>query len=195
MSASQRDPNIIGLVCERAIEGEQTVFDGNRMKDLPNVKVVKFVCSGMIRPKMLENALSKGADGVFVTGCAFGDCTYRTGNLLIRDRLQGKRNPRLRSKRVETDRIDMFYLAISDEARFIEEVRAFDRKLRAIGGEEAVGDDEPSGGQATLDPVSEAAAALASDGPVGAPAERPTPPARTTTEKAKAASEKSDKEE
>ena len=195
MSASQRDPNIIGLVCERAIEGEHTLFDGNRMKDLPNVKVVKFVCSGMIRPKMLENALSKGADGVFVTGCAFGDCTYRTGNLLIRDRLQGKRNPRLRGKRVETDRIDMFYLAISDEARFVEEVRAFDRRLRALGGEEAAGNDGPSGGEAMIDPVSEAAAALASDEPVGAPSERPTPPARTMTTEAEAVSENSDTKE
>jgi F420-non-reducing hydrogenase iron-sulfur subunit len=176
MSASQRDPNIIGLVCERAIEGEQTVFDGDRMKDLPNVKVVKFVCSGMIRPKMLENALSKGADGVFVTGCAFGDCTYRTGNILIRDRIQGKRNPRLRSKRVETDRIDMFYLAISDEARFVEEVRAFDRRLRGTGSEEEAGADGPPDGEGKVDPVSEAAAALASDEPVGAPAERPKPP-------------------
>jgi len=134
MSASKRDPNIIGLVCERALEGEGTVFDGHRMKDLPNVKVVKFVCSGMIRPKMVENALSKGADGVFVTGCAFGDCTYRTGNYLIRDRLQGKRNPRLRGKRVETDRIDMFYLSIADEKKFVEEVRDFDRRIRDLNG-------------------------------------------------------------
>lgn len=140
MSARTRDPNIIGLVCERAVEGEGTILDGPRLKDLPNVKIVKFVCSGMIRPKMIENALGKGADGVFVTGCAFGDCTYRTGNNLIRDRLQGKRNPRLRGKRVETDRIEMFYLSIADEKKFVEEVRGFDARIRALGAEGGMGD-------------------------------------------------------
>ena len=132
MTASEREPNIIGLVCERAIEGEGTILDGHRLKELPNVKVVKFVCSGMIRPKMVENALKKGADGVFVTGCRFGDCTYRTGNHLIRDRLQGKRNPRLRGKRVDTDRVDMWYVSIADEEEFVAEARVFNEKVKDL---------------------------------------------------------------
>ena len=39
------------------------------------------MCSGMVHPNMVIEALTKGADGVMICGCHIGDCHYLEGNL------------------------------------------------------------------------------------------------------------------
>ena len=45
------------------------------------------MCSGMVHPNLVVEALTKGADGVLIIGCHPGDCHYLDGNL----RAQGRR--------------------------------------------------------------------------------------------------------
>lgn len=92
---------VITLICERAAEIDSQIGPGDAYKDVPGVSIVKFPCSGMIQPLMIEAALNKGASGVIVCGCQIGDCYFREGNKMIRDRLLGERPPQLKSK---TDR-------------------------------------------------------------------------------------------
>jgi F420-non-reducing hydrogenase iron-sulfur subunit len=39
------------------------------------------MCSGMVHPNLVIDALTKGADGVIMCGCHPGDCHYLEGNL------------------------------------------------------------------------------------------------------------------
>ena len=69
-------------------------------------------------------ALANGADATFVCGCAIGDCHYRTGNLMIRERLEGKRNPKLR-KTTDRKKVGMFFVTMKDRITFMEALAEF----------------------------------------------------------------------
>ena len=58
---------------------------------------LSLLCAAQLPPSFVDYALRAGADGVLVTGCRDGDCTYRLGNRWVAERLAGTRAPRLRA--------------------------------------------------------------------------------------------------
>lgn len=115
---------VITLICERSCELDQHLDSNSQVKEIPGCYVVKFPCSGMIQPLMIEAALKSGADGVVVTGCELGDCYYREGNRMIRERLLGDRPPGLK-KAVDRRRVMGLWLSRVQPERFISEVKEF----------------------------------------------------------------------
>lgn len=115
---------VINLVCERACDLSEHVDDAGRLKTVDNSYVVMYPCSGMIQPLMIEAALKAGAEGVTVTGCTLGDCYYREGNKMIRERLLGERPPGLK-KTVDRRRVIGLWLSRLNPERFIGEVKEF----------------------------------------------------------------------
>lgn len=115
---------IITLICERAAEVDSVMSGDSKLKDQPNVKVIKFPCSGMIQPLMVEKAINGGASGVVVCGCQIGDCYYREGNKMIRDRLLGSRPPGLKAK-TDRRRVLALWLSRKQTDRFLSETKEF----------------------------------------------------------------------
>lgn len=139
-------PKIVGFVCDWSVE-LAPLLNGNRLRDLPNVYVIRVPCSGFVRPGWLEDALNQGAAGVFVTGCPYGDCLNREGNFLMRDRVDQQQR-RLQRRRIDPARLAMFAHGLHDREAFMAEVRAFSDRLAAMAG-----------GQATPTPATEPAPA------------------------------------
>lgn len=123
---------VITLICERACDLNDAVDEKARLKDEPSVHVVKFPCSGMIQPLMVEAAFKAGAQGVIVTGCQMGDCYYREGNKMIRERLLGGRPPGLK-KTVDRRRVLGLWLQRKQTSRLISEAKDFVAKMRELG--------------------------------------------------------------
>jgi F420-non-reducing hydrogenase iron-sulfur subunit len=117
-------PKIMTLICERSCEVDKHVDSQSQFKDMPGCYVVKFPCSGMIQPLMIEAALKNGADGVVVTGCQIGDCYFREGNKMIRDRLLGERPPGLK-KTVDRRRVIGLWVSRMEPGRLLREVKSF----------------------------------------------------------------------
>lgn len=115
---------VINLVCERACDLSAHVDANGRLKDIDGAYVVTYPCSGMIQPLQIEAALKAGAEGVVVHGCQLGDCYYREGNRMIRDRLLGDRPPGLK-KAVDRRRVIGLWLSRVQPQRFIAEVKDF----------------------------------------------------------------------
>jgi F420-non-reducing hydrogenase iron-sulfur subunit len=126
------DPKVVGFVCDWSVD-LTPLLDGARLRDLPSVRVIRVPCSGFVRPGWLEDALSRGADGVFVLGCPYGDCLNREGNYLMRDRVDQLRR-RLQRRRIDPARLAMLAHGLHDRAAFIAEVRAFVERLRVLAG-------------------------------------------------------------
>ncbi|MBK9144379.1 MAG: hydrogenase iron-sulfur subunit [Candidatus Melainabacteria bacterium] len=122
---------VITLICERAADLSSETGESGHLASQPGVKVVKFPCSGMIQPLMVEAALNSGADGVIVCGCQIGDCYYREGNKMIRDRLLGLRPPGL--KKADRRRILALWLARPQKDRFLSEAKDFQDFLAQLG--------------------------------------------------------------
>jgi coenzyme F420-reducing hydrogenase delta subunit len=120
----QKKRVIVGFVCERSIPIHEMVDQHKALLDDPDTKIVILPCSGMVKPTQMELALSKGADATFVCGCAIGDCHYRTGNIMIRERLEGERNPKLR-KTTDKRKVGMFFYTMKDKSLFLDALAQF----------------------------------------------------------------------
>ena len=115
---------VITLICERAVDVDPLMDSDGKLKDAPEVNVIKFPCSGMIQPLMIEAALKSGADGVIVCGCQLGDCYYREGNKMIRARLLGERPPGLK-RTVDRRRVIALWLSRPQTTRFVSDAKEF----------------------------------------------------------------------
>lgn len=118
------EKTVITLICERAAEVDSVMSGDDKLKDQPNVKVIKFPCSGMIQPLMVEAAMKAGASGVVVCGCQIGDCYYREGNKMIKERLLGGRPPGLK-RTVDRRRVLALWLSRKQTDRFLSETKEF----------------------------------------------------------------------
>jgi ferredoxin/coenzyme F420-reducing hydrogenase delta subunit len=106
------------------------VFGCNHGPDLealrdPDTAVLKLPCIAMLPPSFIDFLISrKHADGVFLTGCAEGDCHYRLGQQWEEQRLAGKRDPYLRA-RVPHERVGKFWAGISRKRKLAAELKNF----------------------------------------------------------------------
>ena len=128
------EKTVITLICERAAEVDSVMTD-DKLKDQPNVKVIKFPCSGMIQPLMVEAAIKAGASGVVVCGCQIGDCYYREGNKMIKERLLGGRPPGLK-KFVDRRRVLALWLSRKQTDRFLSETKDFASYVKSLDADE-----------------------------------------------------------
>ncbi len=118
------EKTVITLMCERAADVNDLVDKNNEVQSVPGLKVVKLPCSGMIQPLMIEAAMKAGASGVIVCGCQIGDCYYREGNRMIRERLLGDRPPTLK-KTVDKRRVMALWLSRRQKSKFESEAKEF----------------------------------------------------------------------
>ena len=57
---------------------------------------IELACAGQLPPAFIEYALRDGAAGVLIQGCTPGECAFRDGPQLLRERMHGQREPHLR---------------------------------------------------------------------------------------------------
>jgi coenzyme F420-reducing hydrogenase delta subunit/ferredoxin len=120
---------LLGFVCEHALDIKEYVDEKGNMRGLQGVKVLPLRCLGMVNPAMVSYALDAGAAGVFLAGCKIGDCYYRLGNRWLRERLEGSRAPVLKDKR--SDRIKTYWVSFSERGELLDAVRRFKHELEA----------------------------------------------------------------
>ena len=91
---------------------------------------IALLCAAQLPPSFVEYALRAGADGVLVTGCRDGDCTYRLGNRWLEERLAGRREPHLRAA-VPRDRVRVAWTGCDDESALRDALASFRADLTA----------------------------------------------------------------
>ncbi len=83
---SNFEPKIIAFVCNWCTYAGADLAGTSRIKYAPNVRIVRFPCTGRIDFMLLLKALQTGADGIIVSGCHPADCHYTSGNYHARRR-------------------------------------------------------------------------------------------------------------
>lgn len=89
MGNAEFEPLIIAFCCNWCSYAGADLAGVSRQQYPPNVRVIRVMCSGMVHPNLVINALTKGADGVIMCGCHPGDCHYLEGNLKAEKRAEG----------------------------------------------------------------------------------------------------------
>jgi len=111
--------------------------------DLPaGARSMDVLCTGRIHPAFVMEAFEAGVDGVFIAGCADGECHYRTGNEVFlphAERLRGI----LKLLGVPPER---FELALMSKGQYVElpaRLREFTERIGELGATPLAGEADP----------------------------------------------------
>jgi len=104
----------------------------SRIQQQPHFRMIRVMCSGRIQPAFVLRAFEKGADGVLVSGCHFGDCHYVFGNHRAVEQFE-------KTKRVvqllglEDERLRLEWISAAEGVRFAQVVNEFTDQIRRLG--------------------------------------------------------------
>ncbi len=125
---------IIGFCCNWCSYAGSDLAGSLHYEYPANVRIVRVMCTGRIDPLFIVEALKKGADGVFVSGCHPGDCHYDDGNYAMLRRFKLLERM-LEQFGIDTRRVKLMWVSASEAKRFAEEVSAFARLLETLDDE------------------------------------------------------------
>jgi F420-non-reducing hydrogenase iron-sulfur subunit len=126
------DPLIIGLCCNWCSYAGADLAGVSRIQYPPSIRVIRVMCSGMVHPRLVIEALTKGADGVLMCGCHPGDCHYQEGNLRAEKRAEAIRLM-LADFGLEEERFRLEWVSAAEGPRFAQVVREFTEQVRRLG--------------------------------------------------------------
>jgi F420-non-reducing hydrogenase iron-sulfur subunit len=118
MSAEFR-PRILAFCCNWCAYSGADLAGVSRLQYPPNIRIIRVMCSSMVHPNLVIEALTKGADGVIICGCHPGDCHYVEGNLTTQRRADAI-SLMLEDFALEEGRFRLAWISASEGARFAE---------------------------------------------------------------------------
>lgn len=62
------EPKIIGFCCNWCAYAGADLAGVSRLQYPPSLRIIRVMCSGMVHPRLVLQALTNGADGVLVGG-------------------------------------------------------------------------------------------------------------------------------
>lgn len=132
MADDNFEPLIIAFCCNWCSYAGADLAGVSRLQYPPNVRVIRVMCSGMVHPNMVIDALTKGADGVLICGCHPGDCHYIDGNLRADSRREAL-ELMLEDFGLEPERFRLEWISASEGPRFAEVMREMTEAVRKVG--------------------------------------------------------------
>ncbi len=116
----------IAFACVESAAGELRVNAASgRCDELPGYRMLAVPCAGWVQPLLIERALRHGAKGVAIASCEPGECLYREGADWERERLNGQREPALRTDKVAAEQVRLIAFNRTRKADFIREALRF----------------------------------------------------------------------
>ena len=126
------EPLIITFCCNWCSYAGADLAGTSRIQYPPNIRIIRVMCSGMVHPNLIVEALTKGADGVLVSGCHPGDCHYREGNLRAEARAEAV-TLMLQDFGLEEERFRLEWVSASEGPRFAKVVTDMVDTVKALG--------------------------------------------------------------
>ena len=132
MADEDFEPIIIGFCCNWCSYAGADLAGVSRQQYPPNLRIIRVMCSGMVHPNLVIDALTKGADGVLICGCHLGDCHYLEGNVKAENRKEAI-ELMLEDFGLEPERFRLEWVSASEGPRFAEVVREMTGAGQALG--------------------------------------------------------------
>jgi F420-non-reducing hydrogenase iron-sulfur subunit len=126
------EPRIVAFFCNWCTYLAADLAGTSRMKYAPNARVIRVMCSGRVDPQFVMEAFAKGADGVLIGGCHFGDCHYQAGNhtALRRFRLLQRV---LMGLGIEEERFRLEWISAAEADKLRDVMNDMVARLKALG--------------------------------------------------------------
>lgn len=126
------EPRMICFYCKWCTYTGADLAGTSRMKYVSNGVVLKSMCSSRIDPQYILEAFKKGADGVLIGGCHYGDCHYVTGNQLTHNRV-AMLQKMLPDFGIDPQRLRIEWISAAEGAKLVKVINTFTEDLRAMG--------------------------------------------------------------
>jgi len=126
------EPKIVGFLCNWCSYTGADLAGTSRIQYMPNIRIIRVMCSARIDPTFVMKALVDGADGVLICGGHPGDCHYSEGNYKAM-----RRYPLLKKLLadfgIEDERVRLEWVSASEGQRFADLVNDMTERIRALG--------------------------------------------------------------
>jgi F420-non-reducing hydrogenase iron-sulfur subunit len=126
------EPLIVSFCCNWCSYAGADLAGVSRLQYPPNIRIIRVMCSGMVHPNLVIDALTKGADGVLMCGCHPGDCHYKEGNLKAEKRADAI-FLMLEDFGLEPERFRLEWVSASEGPRFAQVAREFTDQIKKLG--------------------------------------------------------------
>jgi len=126
------NPRIVVFACNWCSYAGADTAGVSRIQHQPHFRMIRVMCSGRIQPGFVLRAFEKGADGVLVSGCHFGDCHYVFGNERAVEQFDKTRNV-VQLLGLEDERLRLEWISAAEGARFAEVINEFTEQVRQLG--------------------------------------------------------------
>ncbi|HTP02402.1 MAG TPA: hydrogenase iron-sulfur subunit, partial [Anaerolineales bacterium] len=134
-SDDEDKPTIICLVCENdSYPALDTAAIAGKKID-PAFRFISMRCLGGMNLVWVADALSKGADGMLLLGCKFGEnyqCHFVKGSELANTRFS-KVSETLNRLQLESERVQLMQIAINEYEKLPDMLNEFAARIREIG--------------------------------------------------------------
>jgi F420-non-reducing hydrogenase iron-sulfur subunit len=131
-AAPSWNPSIVVFACNWCSYAGADTAGVSRIQHQPHFRMIRVMCSGRIQPGFVLRAFEKGADGVLVSGCHFGDCHYVFGNERAVEQFEKTKNV-VSLLGIEDGRLRLEWISAAEGARFAEVINEFTDQVRALG--------------------------------------------------------------
>jgi F420-non-reducing hydrogenase iron-sulfur subunit len=127
------EPVIIAFCCNWCSYASADAAGTTRMQYPSNVHIIRAMCTGMVHPNFVMDALTMGyADGVLVCGCHIGDCHYQDGNKRAEQRAQAI-GLLLEDFGLEQERFRLEWISASEGAKFARIAGEMTEAIKGLG--------------------------------------------------------------
>jgi F420-non-reducing hydrogenase iron-sulfur subunit len=126
------EPVILALACNWCSYAGADLAGISRCQYPTNVRIIRVMCSGMVHPNLVIDALTKGADGVVMCGCHPGDCHYQEGNLKAERRAEAI-TLMLQDFGIEEERFKLAWVSASEGPQFAKLMTEFTEQIKRLG--------------------------------------------------------------
>jgi F420-non-reducing hydrogenase iron-sulfur subunit len=126
------NPNIVVFACNWCSYAGADTAGVSRIQHQPHFRMIRVMCSGRIQPGFVLRAFEKGADGVLVSGCHFGDCHYIFGNERAVEQFEKTKNV-VKLLGIEEGRLRLEWISAAEGTRFAEVINEFTDQVRDLG--------------------------------------------------------------
>lgn len=126
------EPLILAFCCNWCSYTGADLAGVSRLQYPPNIRIIRVICSGMVHPNLVIDALTKGADGVLICGCHPGDCHYLEGNLKAEARSDAI-ELMLEDFGIEPERFRLEWVSASEGPKFAQVAREMTEAVKQLG--------------------------------------------------------------
>lgn len=132
MMQDEYEPLILSFCCNWCSYTGADLAGVSRLQYPTNVRIIRVMCSGMVHPNLVIDALTKGADGVIICGCHPGDCHYEDGNMKAQKRAEAI-VLMLEDFGLEEERFRLEWVSASEGPRFAQVMTEFTEQVKKLG--------------------------------------------------------------